>query len=257
MENLNNEITMQELIEKYSPIANCFEITIPFHSYNGVSFEHPYGNIRLSEENANIALNLIEEKIIDILQNNYNDLSKKVKNKLPDFFVLFNDIYDETKKHLERSQQGLLEEESPFLCDEIYENNTLYKEPVEFFWHMYHLIQFLFECQEIVLSLQTNLIEKPLDYELHTKENSVLSPHLISIITTFTWHCSISNELHKVFRFKLNDATKKWLLQFETDYDIKPFEDLAFYSDEKLLFSSCTHERYHYGFSNFSKSSVE
>ena len=44
------------------------------------------------------------------------------------------------------------------------------------------------------------------------------------------------------------EETKKWLLQFDTDYDIDPFEDLAFYKENTLLFSSCTHEGYHEDF---------
>ena len=62
---------------------------------------------------------------------------------------------------------------------------------------------------------------------------------------SFITHCtegSLSNTLY----FALNEDTKAWLLQFKNDFEIKgELEDLAFYKKGELVFSSCTHERFH------------
>ena len=47
-----------------------------------------------------------------------------------------------------------------------------------------------------------------------------------------------------IYYFKLNDLTKKYLLQFKSDFDLVDLEDLVLYQNDKELFSSCTHERY-------------
>ena len=46
------------------------------------------------------------------------------------------------------------------------------------------------------------------------------------------------------YYFKLNDETKSYLLQYETDFDLDHLQDLALYKDDELKFYSCTHERY-------------
>ena len=47
------------------------------------------------------------------------------------------------------------------------------------------------------------------------------------------------------YYFDLNDETKKFLLKFKNDFKIKGnLYDLAFYKNNELIFSSCTHEQY-------------
>ena len=57
--------------------------------------------------------------------------------------------------------------------------------------------------------------------------------------------------MHKVFRFTLNNDTAKWLKErYFGNSDESPFEDLAFYKGDKLLYSECTHEGFRNDFSN-------
>ena len=44
------------------------------------------------------------------------------------------------------------------------------------------------------------------------------------------------------YYFKLNDETKKYLLQFRNDFYMRDLDDLSLYNDDEVKFSSCTHE---------------
>lgn len=91
--------------------------------------------------------------------------------------------------------------------------------------------------------MKNSPVEKPLCAELDGEE--VLKFNLQDIKAGFVWHCNVSSELSKTFFFELNEDTKKWLLRHGNDYAFEILQDLAFYNGDKLLFSSCTHERFH------------
>ena len=44
--------------------------------------------------------------------------------------------------------------------------------------------------------------------------------------------------------FSFNEETKKYLLKYNSDFDLVGLEDLALYKDNKIKFSSCTHEKF-------------
>ena len=46
------------------------------------------------------------------------------------------------------------------------------------------------------------------------------------------------------YYFKFNDESKKYLLKYESDFDLDNLEDLTFYKDNEVVFYSCTHENY-------------
>ena len=112
-------------------------------------------------------------------------------------------------------------------------------------WHAYSAVDFTGTCEYILEKLKKEQTERPLTEELESDENKALKDNLIKTEVTFVWHCTSSSELSKVFYFKLNDDTVEWLKRFKSDYDLELLEDLAFYKKGKLLFSSCTHERFH------------
>ena len=242
-------LDMQGLIKKYGSLADSFEIVTPFSPYETYTEENPNGIFRLSKEDGERAITLLDKEIKEILLSLYDKLPKVQKNQLPDFPVLCENIKVEILTHMCKNKKELAKtDESPFLCDNIHKGKTQYAKPHKFFWHMYHSLQFLVECIQSVEAMKLNSKERHLDLELNDEKNSVLKPYLISVTPTFTWHCTTQNFLSLVFRFRLTEETKKWLLQFDTDYDIDPFEDLAFYKGNTLLFSSCTHEGYHKDF---------
>ena len=239
-------LDMQGLIKKYESLADFFEIVTPFSPYETYTNENPNGIFRLSEEDAQRAIKLLEEKEKEFLLSLYSKLTKVQKEQLPDFSVLCENIKAEILAHMCKNKKET--DESPFLCDNVHNGKTQYAKPYKFFWHMYHNLQFLIECVQSVEAMKLNSKERPLDLELNGEKNSVLKPYLISVTPTFTWHCTTQNLLSLVFRFRLTEETKNWLFQFDTDYDMEPFEDLAFYKGNTLLFSSCTHEGYHEDF---------
>ncbi len=95
--------------------------------------------------------------------------------------------------------------------------------------------------------------ETPTAEELEQERFLALKPYVISVTGSNSWHCTTTGGFYKIFRFRLTEETKIWLLQYKTDYDLVDLEDLAFYKGEKLLFSSCTHEGFHCDYSKDKK----
>ena len=53
-----------------------------------------------------------------------------------------------------------------------------------------------------------------------------------------------SSRLMINYYFPLNENTKKYLLKFKTDFDLKELQDLTIYKNNKVKFYSCTHEKF-------------
>ena len=76
------------------------------------------------------------------------------------------------------------------------------------------------------------------------KLDTVLKNNLIKEEISYDDGAAIYSFLSTVYYFKLNDETKKWLLQFKSDFDFDgPFDDLVFYKNGEVVFSSVTHEK--------------
>ena len=136
--------------------------------------------------------------------------------------------------------------QNSFICDcvltERYGKRTKYVEPVGYFWHFYHLIGQNLDRKKHIEELMKNKNELS---ALDKIEDNILKQNLIKYEILYHNHCTESGGLMVNYYFKLNEETKKWLLQFKNDFDINgSLEDLAFYKDEKLVFSSCTHEKF-------------
>lgn len=186
-------------------------------------------------------LNDVKQRLQDI----YNKASQ-TETSLPEFNVLFDDIVDECTKFygnirgkdiIKLCNNG----NSPFICDHI-GKDTKYSEPLKLIWPFYHNIQ-------QVLMSDDNLINLSECNELNTEKifsdskDKILKENLLSYEFTYLTHCT-DGPLQLVLYFPLNENTKKWLLQFENDYDLgnSNFEDLAIYNKGEIKFSSCTHE---------------
>ena len=132
-----------------------------------------------------------------------------------------------------------------FLCDNVYKRKTKYHTPENFFWHAYHSVQQLFDCKKHVEQFKTNSLNKLSAFKCDLSDFEILKPFLISKRLSYSWHCTETSFFAIVFKFKLNQETKKYLLNFKSDYDLSGLEDLALYKGDKILFSSCTHEQFH------------
>ena len=232
-----NNLDMQGIISKYEKEADSFVLVAP---YEEELLDEMY--VEFGDDSKSETINDLENKIITKLKGYYDiylDDIKKTTNK--SFETIIDDIKQEIRKALMQAERDNV---LMFLCDKVHVGKTLYQEPQQFFWHAYHDLQFLIECESNIDLVENNQFEY-LEKNTIINDLRTLKPWLISFNTSYSWHCTTTNRLSIVFKFQLNEETKKYLLKFKTDYDLKGLEDLAFYKGEKLLFSSCTHERFH------------
>ena len=72
-----------------------------------------------------------------------------------------------------------------------------------------------------------------------------LKGSFIEYQVSFQNHVSVCYDLLRInYFFKLDEDSKKYLLEFDTDFDLKNFDDLTIYKNGEVKFYSNTHERY-------------
>lgn len=233
-----NNISMQGLLEQFS---SCDTFSLSTRYNDEFSSEFPNGIYHLDKELGDKAIKKEETRCTREAKKIYEMVLKEEPN-LPPFEVVYNDMKQE-KENLEKkiANNELKEDESPFICDW----HGKHKYSNDKFYNAYSSFDFLFDIKKSVEDMNKNTKTRELDQELDNEEYKELKPYLKNIEATFSSHCTISGTLTKIFYFELNNETKKWLLNFQDDYKLEGLEDLAFYENGKLKFSSCTHERYH------------
>ena len=118
-----------------------------------------------------------------------------------------------------------------------------YKKPIKLLATAYSKI-FLLEQSIEIINARTNANNStnPLDI---FKDDSYkdLKDSLISCDLTNHTHCTEGPDFF-VYRFKLDDNSRGWLLKKDDQFHFNSNElaDLALYSNNKLRYSSCTHE---------------
>ena len=222
---------MESILDMFSD-CDTFSLTIANRVSELPEIEKqrlPNANIEREKQNLNQRYNKLKEKYPD----------------LEDFNVLYNEIFDECEKFQKNiSGKNLIEDfsskNSPFICDHV-GKDTKYSEPIELFWHMYHNIHFVLMANEDLTILPVN--NEVIIYPLQYPENNAIRKNFIKHEFTFDAPY-MPGVLQLVCHFKLNDETKEWLTQFETDFAIDKtgFENLALYANGEIKFSSCTHE---------------
>ncbi|MBE5740035.1 MAG: hypothetical protein E7349_04170 [Clostridiales bacterium] len=225
-------LDMRGLLKKYEGMADSFVLVGPCEQES------------LSEEGKELARQEIEKDALERGFAAYQRLSEEERDLLPDFQTLCADIREEIKAYIEENGR----EAATFICDRQSEGKTRYQKPQNFLWHLYMDLQRLEDFEACSAAVTDSALIAPLDAPLNSEKLRVLKPYLISITPTCSWHCTRGG-LSKVYRFRLTEETKNWLLQYKTDYDLDELEDLAFYKGDKLLFSSCTHEGFHSDYS--------
>ena len=226
-----DQLNMEGLLEKYLPLADSFSLTCA------------YGENGISEELAKEALKKVKEKSYAMAETEFMGVSEEERKKLPPFKEIYADIENEYVNYC-RQNSALIEANDGYACfTDVFSGDRIYSSLDEL-WHAYSAVDFTGTCAYILDKLK-KLDPRPIAEELESEENKCLKDNLIKTEVTFCWHCTLSSELSKVFYFKLNEQTVNWLKKFESDYDLDILEDLAFYKKGKLLFSSCTHERFH------------
>ncbi len=179
----------------------------------------------ISNLDASVAYQNLSAKVFSELQHIFNKIPKN--KKTASFETVLAEIIDEVSKNM------------PFVCDLVAEGKTKYGQE---YWHFYSLIEFIFNAKITLEKLKSQPISPLTDI---LKDYPLLFDNLVDAKVSFFNEVTLSSEPIIVFTFKLTEKTKSYLLSFENDYKISPFEDLAIYFGEKLLFSSCTHEGFH------------
>lgn len=215
--------TMKEILAKV-PRADCFCLISDFK-----------GSLSIE-----MAQSLLEKTISETLSRCkfiYENLTAEEVQKLPPFKTLLETIFIEWASTFTSQDSA-----SDF---EKFKRLTKSKQNDEILSSFYTQFNVLSECK-ISLDNAVNSTEKiSLAKELDRDNNLSLKNALIDLELGFSSHSCVTTKLLKMFRFSLNEQTKKWLLNYENDYEIEGFYDLAFYCGEELLFSSRTAERQH------------
>lgn len=227
-------------------LNNMENILVACKECNIFSLSTDFGNEKLSREEAYKALKILKESHKEELLEEYNKVNGK--STLPDFFELYchieNECIEFRKKYMDYYIDKFGSFECSFIADHVGED-TLYEDPIELFWTFYNTLGMDLDAKiKLETLLSSNCKINPTDI-LNEEAYLLLKPWLIKYEISFITHCT-EGGLAKTFYFELNDETKKWLLQFPSDFEIKGnLQDLALYKGNKLLFSSCTHEREH------------
>ncbi|HQC54385.1 MAG TPA: hypothetical protein PKX91_01500 [Clostridia bacterium] len=130
-----------------------------------------------------------------------------------------------------------------FIADHV-GDDTMYSEPHDLFWEFYFSYGYHLDVKEeldkLMLVKKNNKIMEQLDRYPELKNN-----FLDYQITYKTY--ATEGPLAIIYYFKLNEETRQFLLKFKDDFSMDiPFEDLALYQEDKLVYASCTHEQFRY-----------
>lgn len=195
---------------------------------NRFSLSGQRGFYKLSDKEADEIINITKKRNREECKKIWESINNK--DKLPPFEEVIQDIEIE-----------ILNFGTDYIVDVVGEKTKYGRE----FWHIYSLLSNEIEQLELIRSLQKT--EETGPYLIDTnRKYEILKPYIKRKEISFHTHCTISSILYETYYFELNEETKKWLLNYEDvfSFDGEPLEDLAFYKDEKLKFSSCTHEGY-------------
>lgn len=236
-------LTMDEILLRYKD-ADTFSLTGVYN--DGFSEKYPHGIYSVDEQSAKRALENVYKRSMDMLKDQYAFFTEEEKQMLPAFETLVNEIQKECDEYFARVESGKIPEgQSPFLADLIYEGKTRYTEP-RGVWHFYHeLYSRHIHFKKAIAEMQKNKEYRNTNEIFETPYYKELKECLIDTEITFTWHCTTSGRLAVVYYFKINETSLQWLRRLKNDYDMRELEDLAFYKDSTVVFSSCTHEGYH------------
>ncbi|MBQ2872425.1 MAG: hypothetical protein IJE89_00280 [Bacilli bacterium] len=256
-------LIMKKIIDKYSD-CDMFSLT-------GGTL-----GLSITEEEFLNALNKMEEQTKEEKRKEYENNKDKFIN-----YPKFDELYEEIKKecyefdceknkeiylnkHFNKQEVkqlkkiGMTDEEinkikenffqCSFITSEVGYTTKYGKESKGFFWHLYHDISMNIDCSKkknkYCIKNGKNILEQI------PKE---LKEHALYYEISFSNAVTLSNELMINYYFKLNEETKKYLLKFRNDFCLEELEDLTLYKDNKIKFSSCTHEGFNSEKLNYKK----
>lgn len=236
-----DHIDMKGLLEKYLPSADRFSLSCPFNE--GFDDEHMFGIYRIAESDAAAALGTLEKWCYGSARSQFLHIPEEERKKLPPFESLYAQIREKCLMHRRRHAERIAEcGGHSFFCDEFRSEEYGGRDEI---YAVFHAVDFFETCKYAIEKTKELPREREAESILDGCGCRELKDSLISCEVTFCWHCTVSSRLSVVFFFEINDRTAEWLSRRKNDYDFEFLEDLAFYRGDRLLFSSCTHERFH------------
>lgn len=228
-------------------------------------FEKYLEKYTITEEEFNNALEKIEEQSKEQKRKIYEENKEKFKN-YPEFDKLYDEIKKEcyefdseenrlfyinkhfgTEKIEQYKKVGMTEEDinkiknrffhCGFISDNVGKTTKYGREYRNFFWNLYHDIAMMVDRQKDKDMYCISGGKSPLE-----QIPDELKEHFLYYEVSFNNAVTISGGLMINYYFKLNEQTKKYLLQFRNDFALTGLEDLTLYKDDEVKFSSCTHE---------------
>ncbi len=229
--------------------------------------EKYYVRFKVTEDDYLNALDQLEKKQKSKLEDYYNEKLKSL-NKYPSFEELYNEIekecyeycsFENRKKITDMifnneaisiyKREGYSDSEieeiknnffqCSFIADDVGKTTKYGKEDNNYFWHFYSNVGFIIDRKnELEKSIYING-ENPIN-----RLPKELKDNIVKFEVQFFNYVTVSNQLMINYYFKLNDESKKYLLKFESDFDLDKLEDLTLYKKDKVEFYSCTHEKY-------------
>jgi hypothetical protein len=235
------ETQILKLLNQY-PNANRFSLTMPYNEYQPI--EKSFIIYHLEQSLIKQIKDQVMNSTLNQLHTYYQDFTNEDKEIFPSFEELIEIITGEVKTHFETLNERISSLESPYMCDLFALGKTKFHQPVSL-WHFYHKIEMIYSTYMDTLNqMEKSNIKKDIMAIFNNSKYSLLKNNYLYHEIGFIWHCTQSSELAITYFFEINDSTRAFLNRKKHIFDFDILEDLAFYEDEKLCVSTCTHERF-------------
>lgn len=247
-------LTMQKILDKYSD-CDTFSLTGGVVGYN------------VSDKEFLNALNKIESMTKEEKRAIYENNKDKFMD-YPEFDVLYEEVQEECynfnskenkQKYIDKNfdryfiakmkKSGMTNEEinamkenffsCSFIADDVGDKTKYGKENGDFFWGFYHDIAMNIDRQK---SMKKYCVKN--EKNLLDQIPQEIKKHFLHYEVSFFNTVTISDRLMVNYYFRLNDETKKYLLNFRNDFCLDELQDLTLYKDNEIEFYSCAHEGY-------------
>lgn len=215
---------MKKLLRKYKD-CDMFSLSERYSYFDLDTQEYRYYN--LNDDECDIVIRRLEEETYNRLLELYLEY---------DYEDDFDEVYQDIKNECIMANNR-------FIVDAAVNGETKYKcdGPI---WMMYHDINHMVFAKRNLIELTKDSKVYELSDLFETEEYKALSDSIITSEIKFNNHCT-TGPLFRTYYFDFNNVTKRWLSNRKDVFDFRDgLEDLAFYKDGTLVYSTCTHEEY-------------